>query len=125
SSDMRDLDEAANAGNHRAYLAKKMFAHRVRKYIGSYTAVMNGLDLIIFTGGIGENDINTRKQVLSNMDFIGVDFDQKANNCRGEDCLLISKENSRVKAMVVTTNEELVIAQDTKRIVSGYKVNVD
>ncbi|MEA3449229.1 MAG: acetate kinase [Bacteroidota bacterium] len=118
SSDMRDLDEAVEAGNHRADLAKEMFAHRVRKYIGSYAAVMNGLDLIIFTGGIGENDSNTRERVLSHMDFIGVDFDRKANNCRGKDCLLVSTENSRVKAMVVTTNEELVIARDTKRIVS-------
>ncbi len=118
SSDMRDLDEAADAGNHRADLAKEMFAHRVRKYIGSYAAVMNGLDLIIFTGGIGENDSNTRERVLSKMDFIGVDFDPEANDCRGEDCLMVSKEKSRVKAMVVTTNEELVIARDTKRIVS-------
>jgi acetate kinase len=118
SSDMRDLDEAADAGNHRADLAKDMFAYRVRKYIGSYAAVLNGLDLIIFTGGIGENDSNTRERVLSKMDFIGVDFDPEANDCRGEDCLMVSKEKSRVKAMVVTTNEELVIARDTKRIVS-------
>lgn len=118
SSDMRDLDEAADAGNKRADLAKKMFAHRVRKYIGAYATIMNGLDLIIFTGGIGENDSNTRERILSDMDFIGVDFDKDANDCRGEDCLLLSTENSRVKAMVVTTNEELVIAKDTKRIVS-------
>ncbi|MFO7880610.1 MAG: acetate/propionate family kinase [Bacteroidota bacterium] len=118
SSDMRDLDNAAEAGNHRADLAKEMFAYRVRKYIGAYAAAMNGLDMIIFTGGIGENDSNTRERIASKLGFIGAEFDEKANDCRGEACHSISTEISNVKMLVVSTDEELVIARDTKRIVS-------
>ncbi|HKK67829.1 MAG TPA: acetate kinase [Bacteroidales bacterium] len=118
SSDMRDLDNAAEAGNHRAELAKEMFAYRVRKYIGAYAAAMNGLDLIVFTGGIGENDSDVRKRIASKLGYIGAEFDEKANDCRGDDCFSISTEISNVKMLVVTTNEELVIARDTKRIVS-------
>lgn len=118
SSDMRDLDEAAEKGNYRAELAKNMFAYRVKKYIGSYAAAMNGLDLVVFTGGIGENDSDTRKRIAENMEFMGIDFDENANNCRGENCNFISNDDSKVKMMVVSTNEELVIARDTKRIIA-------
>jgi acetate kinase len=121
SSDMRDLDNAAKEGNHRADLAKEMFAYRVKKYIGAYAATMNGVDLIIFTGGIGENDSNTRKRVTTGLDYLGVRFDTEKNNCRGKDCNEISTPESTTKVLVVTTNEELVIAKDTKRIVLENK----
>ena len=115
SSDMRDLDEAADEGNKRADLAKAMFAYRVKKYIGAYAAAMNGVDLILFTGGIGENDADTRQRVASELDYLGAHFDENKNQCRGEDCNILSTEDSTTKIMVVTTNEELVIAQDTTR----------
>jgi len=88
----------------------------VKKYIGAYTAAMDGVDLIVMTGGIGENDINARAEILGNLTFLGVDFDIEANNVRGED-KLITKPNSKTVAMVVTTNEELVIATDTMELV--------
>ncbi len=117
SSDMRDLTEAAANGNERADLTIKMFAYRVRKYIGSYAAAMDGLDLIIFTGGIGENACIVRELITEKLTFFGVNFDYEANkDSRGKD-IIISKENSSTKVMVITTNEELVIANDTKRLV--------
>jgi len=119
SSDMRDLDEAAEAGNTRADLAKAMFAYRVKKYIGAYAAAMNGVDLILFTGGIGENDSDTRKRVATGLDYLGAKFDDKKNACRGKDCNVLSTEDSTTKIIVVTTDEELVIARDTKRIVNA------
>ncbi|HAQ64311.1 MAG TPA: acetate kinase [Bacteroidales bacterium] len=118
SSDMRDIAKAANEGNHRAELALKMFAYTVRKYIGAYIAVMNGIDLLIFTGGIGENDCDTRQRICENLDYLGIRFDPKLNDrLRGRDAF-ISTSDSPVKAMVVTTNEELVIANDTYTIVN-------
>ncbi|MRT92936.1 acetate/propionate family kinase [Ancylomarina sp. 16SWW S1-10-2] len=119
SSDMRDLENAAEEGNERAQLALDMFAYRVKKFVGSYIAVMEGVDLIIFTGGIGENDVITREKVAGQFDYLGMNFDSKKNaGLRGKDAL-ISTEDSKVKCMVVTTNEELVIATDTLRIVSA------
>lgn len=118
SSDMRDIGKAAAEGNHRAKMALELFAYRVKKYIGSYTAAMNGLDLLIFTGGIGENGCSEREMIAGKLDFLGIDFDSQTNNgLRGKDAL-ISKPNSKVKVMVVTTNEELVIARDTYAIVN-------
>jgi acetate kinase len=119
SSDMRDLDEAAEAGNKRADLAKEMFAYRVKKYIGAYAAAMNGVDLILFTGGIGENDSDVRKRVATGLDYLGAKFDESKNACRGKDCNILSTEDSTTKIIVVTTDEELVIARDTKRIVNA------
>jgi acetate kinase len=117
SSDMRDLTAEAEKGNKRAELTLEMFAYRVRKYIGAYTAAMDGLDLIIFTGGIGENACAVRELIASKLSFLKVDFDDEINKgSRGMD-LIISKVNSPTKVMVVTTNEELVIANDTKRLV--------
>jgi len=119
SSDMRDIASAANEGNHRAELALKMFAYTVRKYIGAYIAVMNGIDLLIFTGGIGENDCDTRKRICENLDYLGIRFAPELNDgLRGRDAF-ISTADSPVKAMVVTTNEELVIANDTYSIVTA------
>ena len=119
SSDMREIEtEAWEMGNKRAQLALHMYHYRVIKYIGAYTAAMNGVDLIIFTGGIGENGPETRQAVCENLTYLGLDFDRTLNDGkRGKDVVL-TRENSKVTAMVVTTNEELVIAEDTERIVS-------
>jgi acetate kinase len=117
SSDMRDLESAANEGNERAILTLDMFAHRVKKFIGSYAAVMNGVDLIIMTGGIGENSCHTRKLVFKDMEYLGIDFNFELNsNLRGKD-ETISLPSSKTKVMTITTNEELVIAMDTMELV--------
>jgi acetate kinase len=116
SSDMRDLELAYYEGNERANLALTMYAYRVKKFIGAYAAIMNGLDLVIFTGGIGENDFNIRRMITQNMEYLGLDFDEPENHgVKGED-KIISKADSRVTAMVIKTNEELVIASDTYKI---------
>lgn len=119
SSDMRDVEKAAEEGNLRAEIALKMYRYRLRKYIGSYAAAMGGVDILIFTGGIGENDWFTRQNVLENMEFMGIQMDIKTNeNNRGKE-VVISSSESKVKVLVVPTNEELVIAQDTYDIVTG------
>ncbi|RLD71901.1 MAG: acetate kinase [Bacteroidetes bacterium] len=116
SSDMRDLELAYYEGNERANLALTMYAYRVKKFIGAYAAIMNGLDCVIFTGGIGENDFNIRRMILQNMEYLGLDFDETENHgVKGED-KIISKPDSKVTAIVVKTNEEHVIATDTYRI---------
>jgi acetate kinase len=116
SSDMRDLELAYYEGNERANLALTMYAYRVKKFIGAYAAIMNGLDCVIFTGGIGENDFNIRRMICQNMDYLGLEFDEPENHgLKGED-KVISKPDSRVTALVVKTNEELVIALDTFKI---------
>lgn len=116
SSDMRDLELAYYEGNERANLALTMYAYRVKKFIGAYAAIMNGLDLVIFTGGIGENDFNIRRMICQNMEYLGLDFDETGNHgVKGED-KLITKPDSKVTAMVLKTNEELVIATDTFKI---------
>ena len=122
SSDMRDLETAAEAGNKKAILALKMYAYKVKKFIGSYMAAMNGADLLVFTGGIGENDFNMRKMICSDMENLGILFDDEANN--GSRCkdVVISKPNSRVTIMAVTTDEEYVIAFDTHMIVEKQTV---
>ena len=121
SSDMREIEnEAWNKGNERALLALKMFEYRVTKYIGAYAAAMNGVDILIFTGGIGENGPEIREAICQNLQFLGVDFDQTKNdNLRGK-LAVISQESSKVTVMVVPTNEELVIAEDTERIVKAH-----
>lgn len=115
SSDARDIEAAAKEGNHRAQLAMDMFRYRVKKFIGAYAAAMNGVDMVVFTGGIGENDINVRESVCTGCSFLGIDFDAEANNVRGED-RIITKPGSKVVVTTVTTNEELVIAQETMRL---------
>ena len=117
-SDMRDVETAVAAGDKRAIYALDMYAYRVRKYIGAYTAAMDGVDLIIFTGGIGENDINLRAMICEKLTFLGVDFDKTKNDgLRGKDAI-ITKDGSKTVVMVTTTDEELVIAEDTYRILS-------
>ncbi|MFA6335330.1 MAG: acetate kinase [Bacteroidales bacterium] len=119
SSDCRDIENAAAKGDQRAQLALNLLYYRVLKYIGAYTAVMNGVDMIVFTGGIGENDAHIREMVGTRLQYIGLDFDADANKrVRGNDVIL-TKPGSKVKMSAITTNEELVIAQDTMSIVSA------
>ena len=121
SSDMREIEKARDAGNERAILGLKMYHYRVRKYIGAYAAAMGGVDLLIFTGGIGENDPFTREEACKGLEYMGIEFDREKNaGVRGKEVLL-SKESSRVKVMTVPTNEELIIVEHTLRIVSGKK----
>ena len=116
SSDCRDIVSACENGNYRAGLSLNMFYHSVRKYIGAYSAVMGGLDVIVFTGGIGENDCDARKEICSTLGFLGVEFDESANDgVRGED-KLISTASSKVRVLTLSTNEELVIARDTMHL---------
>ncbi|MCK5820868.1 MAG: acetate kinase [Bacteroidales bacterium] len=119
SSDMREIeDEAFKKGNERAILGLKMYHYRVAKYIGAYTAGMNGLDTLIFTGGIGENGTESRAEICKHLEFLGVDFDfEKNQGSRGEE-IILTKDNSRITVIVVPTNEELVIAEDTEVIIS-------
>lgn len=118
SSDMRDLEKAAKEGNERAQLALDMFTYRVKKYIGSYSAAMGGIDMVLFTGGIGENGWDTRRDICKNMEYLGIDFDVELNNEKRSIDLELTKTGSRTKVVMVSTNEELVIAQDTQKIVS-------
>jgi acetate kinase len=118
SSDFRDLETAAEEGNQRAELAIKVFAHRVKFYIGAYIAELNGADAIVFTAGVGENDIGMRSLILQEMDHLGIRLDEKANDVRGKE-RIISTEDSKVKVLLVPTNEELMIARDTYHIISG------
>ena len=117
SSDFRDLEEAANAGNERAQLALDAFCHHVVKYIGSYIAVMNGVDAIVFTAGIGENAPNVRRHVLESFGYMGIEVDPAQDTVRGKE-FMISTADSKVKAYVIPTNEELAICRDTVEIVT-------
>jgi acetate kinase len=118
SSDMREIEMAKANGNERAALALDIYNYRVKKYIGSYIAAMGGLDILILTGGIGENADTTREGVCSDLDFLGISFDYEKNKgFRSEG--IISTPESRVKIMVVPTDEELMIALDTEEIVSS------
>lgn len=117
SSDARDLDAAANEGNARAKLTLKKLTYDVTKLIGSYAAAMNGVDLIVFTGGIGENNCRLRRRVSENLNYLGLRFDYEANVNRGVDTML-SLPDSKLKMALITTNEELMIARDTMHIVS-------
>ncbi|WP_418982843.1 acetate/propionate family kinase [Alistipes sp.] len=117
SSDMRDIDRAYEEGNERAILARDMYYARIKKFIGEYAAEMGGVDLVVFTGGVGENSCEMREAVCSGMEFMGMKFDREANKgARGVDKIL-SASDSRVKIAVVATNEELVIATDTYNLV--------
>lgn len=122
SSDARDLDALANSGDQRAKLALKMLTYGIIKYIGSYAAVMNGVDLIIFTGGIGEHNSRLRRRVCENLSYLGLKFDYEANVAWGEDAI-ISLPESKVKVALITTDEEIVIARDTMHIVQSEEEN--
>ena len=117
SSDFRDLTKAADEGNKRAQLALDMFAYSVKKLIGAYAAAMGGVDAVIFTAGVGENDAKTRAEIVEGLEFLGIAIDQDKNNTRGT--VDISAEGAKVKTLAIPTNEELMIAIDTKRLVEG------
>ena len=115
SSDMRDVENAAAEGNARAILALDMYFYRIKKYIGAYAAAMGGVDIIVFTAGVGENQASMREEVCKNMEFLGVKFDKEKNKVRGEEAI-ISADDSKVTVCVITTDEELMIATDTMNL---------
>jgi acetate kinase len=121
SSDMREVESAAAEGDERALLALRMYQYRVKKYIGAYAAAMGGVDILIFTGGIGENSPDDREKICEDMEFLGLEFDRKANEGVRSKELIISKKESKVTVMIVPTNEEFVIASETRDIVEKLK----
>lgn len=124
SSDMREVEAAAAEGDERAILSLKMYQYRVRKYIGAYAAAMGGVDILIFTGGIGENSPDDREKICEDMEFMGLEFDKKINEgVRGKE-LVISKKESKVTVMIIPTNEEWVIASETRDIVDQMKAKI-
>ena len=117
SSDMRDLENGVNAGNPRAILAENMYFYRIKKYIGAYAAALGGVDIIVFTGGVGENQASCRACACEGLEFMGVKLDAEKNNVRGEEAV-VSTEDSKVKVVVIPTDEELMIASDTMDILN-------
>lgn len=118
SSDMREIEAAVNAGNERAIMALDMYEQRIIKYIGAYAAEMGGVDIIVFTGGVGENQTSLRETVCAPLAFMGVEVDKEVNTgIRGKEAV-ISTPASKVKVVVIPTDEELMIARDTESIVS-------
>lgn len=115
SSDFRDIESAAEQGNQRAQLALDVFAYNVKKYIGAYAAAMNGVDAIIFTAGLGENDKVTRAKIIDGVSFLGVSIDSEKNDVRGQE-RIISRKDSKVTALLIPTNEELMIAKETQEL---------
>ncbi|MBQ8889529.1 MAG: acetate kinase [Bacteroidaceae bacterium] len=118
SSDMRDLESSAAAGEPRALLAESMYFYRIKKYIGAYAAALGGVDVIVFTGGVGENQANARSGACEGLEYMGVKIDLKKNKTRGEEAI-ISADDSKVKVVVIPTDEELMIASDTMDILSA------
>ena len=116
SNDLRDIMKGAEEGNYRAQLALDLYNRRIKRYIAVYAAMMGGLDVIVFTAGVGENAIDVRKESCSGLEFIGIKIDDEKNNTRGKETI-ISSDDSKVTVMIVPTNEELAIARDTKEIV--------
>ena len=118
SSDFRDIESAAEKGNSRAKLALDVFYYKVRKFIGSYAAVMGGVDCVVFTAGLGENSFECREQSCKGLEFLGIKIDHEKNKCRGV-AKEVSTDDSKVKVFVIPTNEELMIAKDTVKIVNS------
>ena len=118
SSDTRDLDNAAKEGNSRAALALKEFYYQCKKFVGSYIAAMGGVDAIVFTAGIGENNAEARAEICSGLEFLGIAVDPQKNKIRGEETD-ISALGSKVRVFVIPTNEELAMARETAQIVFG------
>ena len=116
---MRELEEAVADGDKRAKYAFDLYTYRIKKFVGSYVAAMGGLDALVFTGGIGENSIEVRKAVCDNMGYLGLEIDLNKNNIAQED-MDISSQKSKAKILRITTNEELVIALDTEKIVKEH-----
>ena len=119
SSDCRDIEVAAAEGDEKAKLVLDMYFYQLQKFVGSYTAAMNGLDVMVFTAGIGENSASVREGVCEGLGYFGVEIDKEKNKLRGLDVNDITGPNSKVKVLVVATNEELMIARDTKKVVFG------
>ena len=119
SSDMRDVEKAASEGNKMAKLALTMYNYRIKKYIGSYAAVLNGVDVIVFTAGVGENQASMREGATEGLDYLGVKIDKELNNTVHGTETKISAPDSKVDVWVVPTDEEIVIARDTKALVEG------
>ena len=117
SSDLRDVDKAASEGNERAKLAIEAYVHRIVKYIGAYAAAMNGVDAIVFTAGVGENSVPIRENVCKSLGYLGVELDKKKNENVSGDTAIISSDDSKVKVIVLPTNEELAIARETVKLV--------
>ncbi len=120
SSDMRDVENADNNGDKMAHLALEMYSYRIKKYIGAYAAAMNGVDIIVFTAGVGENQIGMRVDACAGLDYLGVKIDEERNNVRGKETI-ISADDSKVKVVLVPTDEEIVIARDTRDLVAELK----
>lgn len=116
SSDMRDIENAVAAGNKRAQLALDMYEYRITKYIGAYTAALGGVDVIVFTGGVGENQTGTREKICRQLEFLGIDFDAEKNKTRGEE-IELTRQGSKVRVVVIPTDEEYMIACDTAALV--------
>ena len=116
SSDMRDIENAVAAGNERAQLALDMYEYRITKYIGAYTAALGGVDVIVFTGGVGENQTGTREKICRQLEFLGIDFDAEKNKTRGEE-IELTRQGSKVRVVVIPTDEEYMIACDTAALV--------
>jgi acetate kinase len=122
SSDMREIESAAAEGHERAILALKMYDYRIKKYIGAYAAAMGGVDIVVFTGGIGENGWETRENICTDLEFLGIEFDRERNKgIRGKEAV-ITKNGSKATVVIIPTNEEFVIASDTKEIVEKMKI---
>ena len=118
SSDMRDIENAANEGNEKAQLALRMYEYRIKKYIGAYTAAMGGVDAVVFTAGVGENQTDLREEACKNLEYLGIKINKEVNDkVRGEEAI-ISTDDSKVKVVVVPTDEEIVIARDTMELVA-------
>jgi len=118
---MRDINEKAAAGHAQARLALEIFAYRIKKYIGAYIAAMNGVDLVIFTAGIGERGREERQMILEDMESLGIEFDPQANQEAFGRAGTISKPGSRVRVMVIPTNEELEIAEQTLKVIRNNR----
>lgn len=121
SSDMREIEQASDDGNDRASLALEMYNYRIIKYIGSYTAAMSGVDMIVFAGGIGENDDRVREAICNNFGYLGLEFDSEKNKGLRAQEAILSKPGSKIKVLVVPTNEELVIAKETVKMFESLK----
>lgn len=119
SSDMREIENADKEGNERAHLALEMYNYRIKKYIGAYAAAMNGVDIIVFTAGVGENQEGVRWDSCADMEYLGIKMDAERNHCRGEERVL-STDDSKVKVVLIPTDEEIVIARDTMKLVQKY-----
>lgn len=121
SSDMRDLSKAIQAGNERAKLALEIYQYKIKKYIGAYASALEGVDIIVFTGGVGENHANTRQNVLKGLEFMGIELDYELNaSCQASE-IVISKPSSKVKVVIIPTDEEFMIASDTMEIIKGQE----